>query len=103
MGPDINLSMGSITGLVDKLKTFLNRYKVIIFIILNLSLFSYLVWQVGALNNVGPDQTAVEESLNKNGRLKIDQGSVNKITQLQDQNIQVQSLFKTARDNPFQE
>ncbi len=102
-GPNINLSFSQLTNLLSEMKTFLIRYKVVLFIVCNLTLFGFLVWKIGELNSITPDQAGVEETLNKNGNLKIDQDAVKKIEQLKDQNVQVQALFKTARDNPFQE
>lgn len=81
----------------------LHRYSVVLFIVLVFGLYGLLVFRIGSLSQVEPEETAVTEQLGRVKRLKIDQDSVDKIQQLEDQNIGVQSLFKTARDNPFQD
>jgi hypothetical protein len=81
----------------------LQRYSAFIFIIAVLGVYSFLVFQIGQLSGNEPDDDSVNEQLKTAPRIKIDQDSINKIKQLEDQNIGVQSLFKTARDNPFLE
>lgn len=102
-GPNINLSTDAIAAQLKYVKTFFARYGVLLFFVANIALYSFIIWQIGALNSVAADQESVDEKLQSGFRLKIDQDSVNKIQQLQDQNIAVQSLFKSARENPFQE
>ncbi len=96
------LNLKSLSSTTRHIGHTVQRYTVIIFIVSILALYGFLVFQIGALSQVEPDETAVTEQLNKVKRLKIDQKSVDKIQQLEDQNIGVQSLYKTARDNPFQ-
>lgn len=93
-----------------KIKSFANlawrkfrRYTVLVFVIVIFGLYGGLVFQIGALSQVEPDETAVREQLGKIKRLKIDQESVDKIQKLEDESVGVQSLFKAARDNPFQD
>jgi hypothetical protein len=66
-------------------------------------LYGFLVFQIGTLASKEPDESSVTEQLNAVKRLKIDQATIDKINQLQDQNVTVQSIFKDARDNPFQD
>jgi hypothetical protein len=81
----------------------LQRYSAFIFIIAVLAVYSFLVFQIGQLSGNEPDDDSVSEQLKTAPRIKIDQDSINKIKQLEDQNIGVQALFKTARNNPFLE
>ena len=60
-----------------------------------------LIWQIGTLSRTEPSETEVSEQLKT--VTQINQESIDKIQQLRDQNVRVQSLFKEARDNPFQE
>ncbi len=100
---NINLSTASITTSLKHLKNFFGRYGAFLFLITSILLYSFIVWKIGAFNSVSANQESVDEKLQAGFRLRIDQDSVNKIQQLQDQNIAVQSLFKSARENPFQE
>ncbi len=97
------LSLSTIKSFLRSLKRMLLQYAVVIFTVTILGLYGFLVYQIGVLSQVEPEETAINEQLGRTKRLKIDQASVDKIEQLEDQNIGVQSLFKAARDNPFQE
>lgn len=97
---DINLKQLN-TTIKDSLKK-LQGYSTFIFIITILLIYSFLVFRISQLSQAEPDETAVSETQTIK-RLKIDQASIDKIQQLEDQNIGVQSLFESARDNPFQD
>lgn len=77
------------------------KYVAISFIVVVFGLYAFLVIQIGQLSQKEPSDDQVLQQLGKVKRLKIDEDSINKITQLKDQNVQVQSLFDEARDNPF--
>lgn len=99
----MNLDLKSLPTILNSVFKKLRRYTVFIFIIIILGLYVFLVYQIGQFSRVEADEDAVAEQLKTTPRLRIDQESIDKITQLQDQNISVQSLFKEARDNPFQD
>ena len=82
---------------------FLRRYIVIIFIAILVGMYGFLVLRINHFATTEPTDDAVTEKLQSAQRPKIDQSVVDKIQQLQDQNIQVQSLFEQARQNPFNE
>ena len=79
------------------------KYFKFIFIIFVLLLFGFLIFRINQFNRSEPDQSAIDQRLKSVARPKVDQSLIDKIQQLQDQNVQVQALFKQARDNPFQE
>ncbi|MGI9027735.1 MAG: hypothetical protein ACR2FM_02740 [Candidatus Saccharimonadales bacterium] len=78
------------------------RYATFIFIITILLIYSFLVFRIGTLSQAEPSEDAIAEKTNTVKRLKIDEDSIKKIIQLEDQNVAVKSLFNEARDNPFQ-
>jgi Tfp pilus assembly protein PilO len=93
-----------INDILPKLKSFgdvLRRYIVVIFIAILVLIYGFLVFKVGTVSSVNPDETAVSERLQDAKRLQVDQAAIDKIEQLKDQNIAVKSLFEKARDNPF--
>ncbi len=92
--------------LIKKAKDLLAKYKKysgFVFIVIILGLYSFLVFQISRLTLADPAPSAVDQQVQNTGRIKIDQESINKIQQLEDQSVQVQSLFESARDNPFQD
>lgn len=91
---------------LDKLKPtvdFIKRYAVFMFVVLLMGLFGFLVFRINQYGQVEPSEDAVQEKLQAVQRPKVDQAALDKIQQLQDQNIQVHSLFDDARNNPFNE
>lgn len=95
-----------VKDLLPKLKLalgFVRQYIAFIFVIVILLIYGFLIFKIGMIATVEPDEDAVTQQLNTTKRLRIDQQAVDKILQLEDRNIGVKSLFKSARDNPFQE
>jgi hypothetical protein len=92
--------------ILPKLKSavgVLRQYMVIIFIGFLVLIYGFLVFKIGTVSNVDPDDEAVAEQLKDTRGLQIDQDAIDKILELKDQNIAVKSLFESARDNPFQD
>lgn len=86
-----------------KIVKFGQAYAAFICILGGLLIYAFLVLRINVLTNAQPSDDAIAEKANTVKRLKIDEESINKIQNLQDQNIGVQSLFESARDNPFQD
>ncbi len=94
------------TSIVDQLKKvsrFVVRYKAVISIVAIVALYGWLVWQINVLGQREPTQQAVDEKLQTIKQPKIDKATIEKIQQLEDNSVEVQALFKQARENPFQE
>ena len=66
-------------------------------------LVGFLVFQINRLATAEPTDTMIEEKLQTVARPKLDQAVIERIQQLQDQNVEVRSLFDQARNNPFNE
>jgi len=81
----------------------LKGYSVFIFIVFILLIFSFLVFRINMLTRVEPSDDAVTAKLQTVKRPQIDQDSINKLQALQDNSVEVQTLFQQARDNPFHE
>ena len=95
--------MQIIRTVLKKILAKVQPYISFAFIMGILLLYGFLVFQIGSLASKEPDESSITEQLNSVKRLKIDQATIDKINQLQDQNVTVQSIFKDARDNPFQD
>ncbi len=81
----------------------LKRFSGFLFVVSVLLIYSFLVFRISVLSDPEPDQAAVDNQINTVKRLRVDQNSISRIKQLEDQNVGVQSLFEEARDNPFQD
>src|SRR3990167_6858472 len=90
--------------ITNKFRPFLaslKKYLSFGFVVGFLIIYSFLVLRINLLMRSEPSQTDYDARLKTVQRPKIDNNAVDKIQSLQDQNIQVQVLFKQARDNPF--
>lgn len=93
-------------SLQKKFKDFFKKnrgYASFIFFVGILLVYTFLVYRISQLTLSEPSEAEVTQQVQSTGRIRIDQQSIDKIQQLQDQNIQVQSLFESARDNPFKD
>jgi len=79
------------------------RYMVLIFILVFVGIYGFLVFRINTLTASEPSDEAIQERLKTVQRPRIDQNAVDKINQLQAQNIEAQTLFEQARNNPFNE
>ena len=79
----------------------LNRFKILLFIIIVAALYGYLVMQITNASNAQPsaDQTIIGLHVTP----RIDSNLIDKLQQLQDNSVSVQALFNDARTNPFQQ
>lgn len=82
---------------------FFKRYAVFISILAVLLIAGFFVLRINQYSRLEPSDSAVEERLQTVQRPKVDKAVLDKIQQLQDQNVQVQTLFDQARNNPFNE
>jgi hypothetical protein len=99
----MKLDLKIITQKIQPATTFAKKYTKFIFVILMLFIFTFLVFRINEFSRQEPTEDAVTEKLKTVQAPKLDKDIIQKINQLQDQNIQVQSLFDHARDNPFNE
>ncbi len=87
----------SLKQIIQKLTPFfvtLRRYSALLFIVMLVGIYSFLVFRINSLTQIEPTDDAIAEKL---------ETVIDKINQLQDQNIEVKTLFDQARNNPFNE
>lgn len=99
----MNLEVKNISAKIIPVLEGLKRYVVFVFIVVVLVVYGYLVLHINTLASQEPADDSVAERLKTVQRPRIDEDALNKIQQLEDQNIQVKTLFQEARDNPFAE
>jgi hypothetical protein len=98
-----NLDLKSMPAQLLKVAHKLRRYAVFIFILTILGIFGFLVFRINTLTNAEPTEEALEEQLSTVKRPRLDQSVADKLELLEDTNVEVQTLFNQARDNPFNE
>ncbi len=80
-----------------------NRYKVIIFVLLVVTVYGYIIITISSLSNVQPTPDQVNKISSPIKSAKIDKNIVMQLQRLQDNSVSVKALFDEARNNPFQE
>ena len=95
-----NLSLGNLPEQLRQVGAWLYRYRVMLFFLFLASLYGFILLQINSLSQAEP--TAAEISAQKRS-LKVDPAVVQKIEQLKDNSVSVQTLFDAARNNPFHE
>jgi len=96
-------SLDKLTSKIAPFLTKLSRYKLFCFFIVLLALYGFLVFRINTLNNKTPSDDAITAKLQTVSRPRIDQSVKDKVQQLQDNSVQVKSLFNASRSNPFHE
>jgi Tfp pilus assembly protein PilO len=99
----MKLDIDAILAKLTPLTLFWRRYRVVICIVLVVLTYSMIVYQINVLTRAEPTEAQVTDKLKTVQRPKIDARALSKIQQLQDQNVDVKSLFKQTRENPFSE
>ena len=79
------------------------RYGAVIFIVSALLAYGFLVWRINALNQAKPSDDQLTEKLNDIRLPKIDQSTIDKLKQLEDNSEEIKALIENARENPFNE
>lgn len=95
----MKLDFTKIQPVVEKL----NRYKVLLFALIFLGIYAALSLRINEYTNQEPSQQAVTDSLQSVKRITVDKDSIAKLKELEEQNVEVQSLLNEARKNPFSE
>jgi hypothetical protein len=79
------------------------KYLVLGTFLLFMTIYIMLVVRINNLSSKEPTDTQVTSELKTVLRPKVDNDTLTRIQQLQDQNIEVKALFEHARQNPFAE
>ncbi len=99
----MNLDIKQLSSKVAPILKKVNKYRILIFILCLAFVFGFLLIKINSYAQIEPTEDAVAEKLTTVQRPKIDEKALERIKQLEDQNIEVQTIFKQARDNPFSE
>jgi hypothetical protein len=98
--------MKDMKNLPEKLADLLQRskrYIPLLFCLFLVIIYGFLVYRVQVLNSSEPSSSAVANQSITAQVPHIDQNVLNQLKSLQDNSVNVQSLFNQARSNPFQE
>lgn len=85
-----------------KLGVQLRRYSLAIFLTIVGLTYSFIIFQINSLSSAQPSPDAVSSQIKGTQAPKIDPQLVQQLESLQDNSVNVQTLFDQARSNPFQ-
>lgn len=92
--------------IINKIEPFIRqstKYLWLVVLVSFVGIYSFLLIRINSLTAARPDDTAVTEGLKTVPRPRIDEQAAKKMQQLEDQNVNIQTLFNEARKNPFTE
>lgn len=95
--------IANITTIFASVNKFITRYTMLILFVVLSVMYGFLAYRINVLTQAEPSDELVAEKLNTGPRTKVDQTAVNKMRQLEKENIEVKTLFEDARNNPFSE
>lgn len=96
---------------LDDIKTSLlkllratNKYRGLIFFLVLSSLYGFIIWRINVLSTAPPSKADIQTAEQSAAATpKLDQASAKAINNLKDNSVRVQTLFESARNNPFDE
>ena len=96
----MKLSIQTVHNSLHKASRTFYRYRVILLVAGLVGCYGFLITRIGAYTQREPSTQVSEQAIK---RLTIDEESIQKIKDLEDQNVEVRALFERARNNPFSE
>lgn len=81
----------------------LTRLRIWFFLGVIAVLYGFIMWRISVLAGAEPDATAIAAQAHTTSKPHIDEALVEKVKQLEDNNVTVHALFDQARKNPFRE
>lgn len=87
----------ALTGVVRSVRKFV---AVLVFLLF-MAIYGYTVIQINSLSNPDVDQSAVTSEIKALPTPRMDEAAAQKLESLEDNNVNVQSLFDKSRTDPF--
>ena len=98
--PEIKLP--AIKPALGRIVHTLRKYAGVIIFLLFTGTYGYLVTQINSLSNPDIDETLVLSEAKTVPLPKLDEDSAKKLQSLEDNSVNVQTLFEQSRTSPFQ-
>lgn len=95
--------MKDLSSLIQKILPVLQRYAVTICFLAIAAAYGYIIVNASQQASLEPSETKINEQFQGASRPKLDPQIAEKLQQLEARNIEIQSIFNEARNNPFSE
>jgi hypothetical protein len=99
---EIHLNAASIKASLGKTGRGLSRYAGILFFVLVAATYGFVVLRINLLSNAQPSQSDIDAQVTSTSVPNIDPKIAEQLQKLEDNSVNVQTLFDQARNNPFQ-
>lgn len=96
------VSLKELRPLVGKAVILLSRYTAILFFLLVAAVYGFVIMQINTLANVQPSQSDIDAQSKTAPVPRVDPKIAEQLESLEDNSVNVQTLFDQARNNPFQ-
>jgi len=96
------LSLKQLKHQASKALVVLSRYSAILFFLLITSVYGFVVLRINTLVNAQPSQSDIDAQSKTSSVPRVDPSVAEQLQKLQDNSVNVQTLFNQARNNPFQ-
>ncbi len=80
----------------------LRRYSLLSFVLLIGLIYGFLLFRINTLSGQQPSEVAISQQIKAAKIPQIDKAVVKQLESLQDNSVNVKTLFNQARSNPFQ-
>jgi hypothetical protein len=99
---EAGLSLASIKLILAKVLAGASRYAGIMVFVLIAAVYGFVVVRINLLSNIQPSQSDIDAQTTKTSVPRIDPKVAEQLKQLEDNSVNVQTLFSQARNNPFE-
>lgn len=96
----MHISSSSLTNQLQKVTNTLYTHRILLCIVGFVGCYVFLLLQISSYTQKEPVLQTDDQSIK---RLVIDAKSIEQLEALEDQNVEIRSLFNDARKNPFSE
>ena len=94
-------NLSDLKNQLNKIVQILNKNKLFIFIIVVILTYGYIYLKIETANSISLNSTQIQAITNPLANTRINSQVVQQIQSLQNNSVNVQSLFQNARNNPF--
>ena len=103
MSTKASFNKQSLADLLSATLDAVNRYAVLIFLLLLTAVYGFVIYRISAARNAQPSDASVSAQVQASATPHIDPTVINEMQGLQDHSVNVKTLFDQARNNPFHE
>lgn len=99
----MKLSLKDLPAALSETLQRVKRYAVPVFLLIVVAVYGFLVFRINGMQNAQPGSVSSGQKVTPVATPRIDPKLVKQLQQLQDNSVNVKTLFDQARSNPFQD